>query len=77
MLLCVSVYETDLNALYSSAVVMRLFFCLQHDLSKRLSLPADLRLPESFVAKHAPKMNEPLSIRQRRASLVSRGIHVN
>ncbi|XP_067932601.1 cyclin-dependent kinase 18-like [Watersipora subatra] len=41
----------------------------EHDLSKRLSLPADLRLPQSFVAKHAPKINEPLSIRQRRASL--------
>ncbi|KAF6029062.1 CDK17 [Bugula neritina] len=41
----------------------------EHDLSKRLSLPADLRLPQTFIAKHAPKMNEPLSIRQRRASL--------
>lgn len=45
----------------------------EQDLSKRLSLPSELRLPEGFVERHAPLMNEPLSMRQRRASLSELG----
>jgi hypothetical protein len=43
------------------------------DISKRLSLPADLRLPESFLAKQSlsPTLDGPLSRKLRRQSLVT------
>jgi hypothetical protein len=43
------------------------------DISKRLSLPADLRLPESFLAKQSlsPTLDGPLSRQLRRQSLVT------
>lgn len=43
----------------------------QHDITKRLSLPADLRLPESFLAKQSisPILDGPLSRSVRRQSL--------
>ncbi|XP_023233055.1 cyclin-dependent kinase 17-like [Centruroides sculpturatus] len=43
----------------------------QHDITKRLSLPADLRLPESFLAKQSigPILDGPLSRSMRRQSL--------
>ena len=42
------------------------------DINKRLSLPADLRLPDSFLARQAtsPTLDGPLNRRLRRASLV-------
>lgn len=46
---------------------------LQQDISKRLSLPADVRLPESFLAKQSlsPTLDGPISRTLRRQSLVS------
>jgi hypothetical protein len=43
----------------------------QQDINKRLSLPADLHLPESFVAKQnaSPTIEGPLSRASRRQSL--------
>ncbi|XP_014679768.1 PREDICTED: cyclin-dependent kinase 16-like, partial [Priapulus caudatus] len=43
----------------------------EQDINKRLSLPADLNLPESFLAKQCltPTLDGPLSRRVRRASL--------
>jgi hypothetical protein len=51
-----------------------IFFYLlppQQDINKRLSLPADLHLPESFVAKQNASLNieGPLSRASRRQSL--------
>ncbi|CAH1784514.1 unnamed protein product [Owenia fusiformis] len=45
------------------------------DINKRLSLPADMRIPDHFVKKQqlSPTMNEPLSRRSRRASLSELG----
>ena len=42
------------------------------DINKRLSLPADLRLPDSFLTRQAtsPTLDGPLNRRLRRASLV-------
>ncbi|XP_077981972.1 cyclin-dependent kinase 17-like isoform X2 [Glandiceps talaboti] len=46
---------------------------LSEDINKRLSLPADIRLPESFIQQYnnslSPPFNQPLSRRLRRASL--------
>ena len=57
-------------------------FPVFQDITKRLSLPADMRLPESFLLKLAnnsgsgemmsPSLNHPLSRQARRSSLVSR-----
>lgn len=43
----------------------------EQDINKRLSLPADMRLPESFLAQQAvsPTLDGPLTRRSRRASL--------
>lgn len=43
----------------------------QQDINKRLSLPADLHLPESFVAKQnvSPTIEGPLTRATRRQSL--------
>ncbi|KAG1685942.1 Cyclin-dependent kinase 16 [Nymphon striatum] len=41
----------------------------QQDINKRLSLPADLQLPESFLAKQSPCLQEPLTRTSRRQSL--------
>jgi len=43
----------------------------QQDINKRLSLPADLHLPESFIAKQnaSPTIEGPLSRASRRQSL--------
>ena len=54
----------------------RNFALLLQDISKRLSLPADMHLPERVLVKHAtgesPLMGEgPLNRRLRRSSLVS------
>lgn len=45
------------------------------DINKRLSLPADIRLPEGYLEKFAmnsPPFDKPMSRRLRRASLVSK-----
>lgn len=47
---------------------------LFQDINKRLSLPADIRLPEGYLEKFAmnsPPFDKPMSRRLRRASLVS------
>lgn len=44
------------------------------DLNKRLSLPADIRIPDGYLEKlqlSSPPFDQPLSRRSRRASLVS------
>lgn len=49
-----------------------LFVCIQ-DLNKRLSLPADIRIPDGYLEKmqlSSPPFDQPLSRRSRRASLV-------
>lgn len=49
--------------------------CVQ-DLNKRLSLPADIRIPDGYLEKlqlSSPPFDQPLSRRSRRASLVRRG----
>ncbi|GFQ71926.1 hypothetical protein TNCT_484082 [Trichonephila clavata] len=45
----------------------------EQDISKRLSLPADVHLPESFLAKQtvSPTLEGPISRTLRRQSLVS------
>uniref|UniRef100_A0A8C7XH92 cyclin-dependent kinase n=1 Tax=Oryzias sinensis TaxID=183150 RepID=A0A8C7XH92_9TELE len=51
-----------------------LFFCVFQDLNKRLSLPADIRIPDGYLEKlqlSSPPFDQPLSRRSRRASLVS------
>lgn len=43
------------------------------DLNKRLSLPADIRIPDGYLEKlqlTSPPFDQPLSRRSRRASLV-------
>ena len=43
------------------------------DLNKRLSLPADIRIPDGYLEKlqlSSPPFDQPLSRRSRRASLV-------
>lgn len=50
------------------------FSSLLQDINKRLSLPADIRLPEGYLEKFAmnsPPFDKPMSRRLRRASLVS------
>lgn len=44
------------------------------DLNKRLSLPADIRIPDGYLEKlqiSSPPFDQPMSRRSRRASLVS------
>lgn len=44
------------------------------DLNKRLSLPADIRIPDGYLEKlqiNSPPFDQPMSRRSRRASLVS------
>ena len=55
---------------------LKIFFFIslleQQDISKRLSLPADLRIPESFLAKQSsssPIFDGPLTRTNRRQSL--------
>jgi hypothetical protein len=45
----------------------------QQDIQKRLSLPADLRLPIAVIEKlnRTPTLDQPLTRKSRRASLVS------
>uniref|UniRef100_A0A673B4C4 cyclin-dependent kinase n=1 Tax=Sphaeramia orbicularis TaxID=375764 RepID=A0A673B4C4_9TELE len=46
----------------------------ERDLNKRLSLPADIRIPDGYLEKlqlSSPPFDQPLSRRSRRASLVS------
>lgn len=48
------------------------------DVNKRLSLPADIRIPDGYLEKlqlSSPPFDQPLSRRSRRASLVS-DVHV-
>lgn len=48
--------------------------CVSQDLNKRLSLPADIRIPDDYLEKlqlSSPPFDQPLSRRSRRASLVS------
>lgn len=48
--------------------------CFSQDLNKRLSLPADIRIPDGYLEKlqlSSPPFDQPLSRRSRRASLVS------
>lgn len=49
-------------------------FVLPQDINKRLSLPADIRLPEGYLEKlslNSPLFDKPLSRRLRRVSLVT------
>lgn len=49
------------------------------DLNKRLSLPADIRIPDGYLEKlqlSSPPFDQPLSRRSRRASLVSFCVYV-
>ena len=50
---------------------MRFLVIAQEEINKRLSLPADLKLPENFVEKQAvsPTLDGPLSRVTRRQSL--------
>lgn len=51
-----------------------LFLTLLQDLNKRLSLPADIRIPDGYLEKlqiNSPPFDQPMSRRSRRASLVS------
>ena len=60
-------YNTDEPFFLSS-------YSLFQDINKRLSLPADIRLPEGYLEKFAmnsPPFDKPMSRRLRRASLVS------
>lgn len=45
----------------------------QQDIQKRLSLPADIKLPQNVVEKlnRTPTLDNPLTRKSRRASLVS------
>ncbi len=51
------------------------FYCrAQVDINKRLSLPADLRLPDSFISKElSPVLDGPLTRATRRQSLAEIG----
>lgn len=54
--------------------------CVAHpqDLNKRLSLPADIRIPDGYLEKlqlSSPPFDQPLSRRSRRASLVRLRAH--
>lgn len=66
----------DLNVSHPSgrepATGLRMF-PFQQDIQKRLSLPADLRLPLSVVEKlnATPTLDQPLTRKNRRVSLVS------
>lgn len=53
-------------------VAVAMTFRLQEEIQKRLSLPADLRLPVSVVEKlnRTPTLDQPLTRKNRRASLV-------
>lgn len=56
------------------SVSLQIFLFLFQDINKRLSLPADIRLPEGYLEKFAmnsPPFDKPMSRRLRRASLVS------
>lgn len=58
----------------ASKLTPGLFFCVFQDLNKRLSLPADIRIPDGYLEKlqlSSPPFDQPLSRRSRRASLVS------
>lgn len=46
---------------------------MRQDVTKRLSLPMDLRLPKGFLMRQANKLSEPLTMRRRRASLCEIG----
>jgi len=51
-----------------------LFLTLLQDLNKRLSLPADIRIPDGYLEKlqiNSPPFDQTMSRRSRRASLVS------
>ena len=57
---------------HNEGIHMFLFIAAsQQDINKRLSLPADLHLPESFIAKQnaSPTIEGPLSRASRRQSL--------
>lgn len=50
-----------------------MYLCVEQDLNKRLSLPADIRIPDGYLEKlqlSSPPFDQPLSRRSRRASLV-------
>lgn len=52
-------------------------FLASQDLNKRLSLPADIRIPDGYLEKlqlSSPPFDQPLSRRSRRASLVSAAV---
>lgn len=55
-------------------MVLFLPYLACQDINKRLSLPADIRLPEGYLEKltlNSPIFDKPLSRRLRRVSLVS------
>ena len=43
----------------------------QSQVSKRLSLPANVQLPDYFLERISPSLEQPMSRRLRRASLVN------
>lgn len=72
---CKSCTYTNANSSYASdAQRSNRFHCLFQDINKRLSLPADIRIPDGYLEKlqfGSPPFDQPLSRRSRRASLVS------
>lgn len=62
------------NGWICSSNLINLSVCSLQDLNKRLSLPADIRIPDGYLEKlqlSSPPFDQPLSRRSRRASLVS------
>lgn len=60
-----------LSYLPSILIIVYLFSIILQDINKRLSLPTDLHLPESFISKQleSPEFMGPLSRASRRQSL--------
>ncbi len=61
-----------IDTVFKLRSVVFIYLCVQ-DLNKRLSLPADIRIPDGYLEKlqlSSPPFDQPLSRRSRRASLV-------
>lgn len=68
------VMTTKFKMYKSFVLFLSPFVFFSQDINKRLSLPADIRLPEGYLEKFAmnsPPFDKPMSRRLRRASLVS------
>lgn len=69
-----TVFKSPLLFFFFSPICVNVCVCLcAQDLNKRLSLPADIRIPDGYLEKlqlSSPPFDQPLSRRSRRASLV-------